>query len=166
MKNYAKTLSIGIVLVLALGFYLQKQSPLVKNEVERPQVEIVQTSMSAELDTDLPPIVASSSTGPEDCFERGVFVDFISATSQLFVSSGTVEWSSNPPLPGFATSTGTKVLRTYYIDPNESPGCYTIKAEQVVNGQPICESVVTIRIKEFASDPCTECAAGPGGPGL
>ena len=157
MKNYAKTLSIGIVLVLALGFYLQKQSPLVKNEVETPQVEILATS-SAESLFALPPIGAIGQYGPEDCFDRDNFVDFASLTTQRYVQNGhTVEWTSTPTLPGFNTNTGHLINRTYYFSPTVPPGCYLIRAEEIGPLGPVDSEEVMIRIKAFSSENCELC---------
>ena len=165
MKNYAKTLSIGIVLVLALGFYLQKQSPLVKNEVETPQVEILATS-SAESLFALPPIGAIGQYGPEDCFDRDNFVDFASLTTQRYVQNGhTVEWTSTPTLPGFNTNTGHLINRTYYFSPTVPPGCYLITAMELEGIDVVDVKEVMIRIKAFPSETCEPCEAPGGGGG-
>ena len=166
MKNYAKTLSIGIVLVLALGFYLQKQSPLVKNEVETPQVEFLATS-SAESLFALPPIGAVGVNGPQDCFDRGTFVDFMSLPSVMQVPADhEVRWRSTPSLPGLNTSSGINILNTYYIPSWITPGCYLVTAEEFdENDDFVDDSSVMIRIKFSPSDPCEVCDIPPGGGG-
>ena len=166
MKNYAKTLSIGIVLVLALGFYLQKQSPLVKNEVEIPQVEILATS-SAETLMTFPPIGAVGPSGPQDCFDKGTFVDFMSLPFVMQVPADhEVKWESIPALPGLNTSSGINILNTYYIPSWVTPGCYLITATEVNDlNDPQGSSSVMIRIKASPSDPCEVCDIPPGGGG-
>lgn len=161
-----KTLSIGTVLVLALGFYAFMPSPSVKNEVEKPQVEILATS-SAESMFALPPIGAVGPSGPQDCFDRDSFVDFMWLTPPTQVPQGhEVRWSSTPQLPGLTPNTGVNILNTYYIPSWVTPGCYLITAEELNgSGVVVGQSSVMIRIKAFPSDPCEPCEGAPGGGG-
>jgi hypothetical protein len=115
----------------------------------------------------LPPIGAVGPSGPQDCFDRDSFVDFMSLTTQRNVQSGhSVEWTSTPTIPGFDGNTGTLIMNTHYFSPTFPPGCYLISAEER-NGDNefVGESSVMIRIKAFPSDPCEPCEGAPGGGG-
>lgn len=166
MKINFKTLSIGTVLVLAMGFYAFAPSPSLKKEVEKPQVEILATS-SAESLFAFPPIGAVGPNGPQDCFDKDAFVDFMWLTPPTQVPQGhEVRWSSTPQLPGLTPNTGVNILNTYYIPSWVTPGCYLITAEER-NGSGVVVDVksVMIRIKAFPSDPCEPCDGAPGGGG-
>ena len=163
MKQKKNLLMIGIVLVLAIGFYAMPTSQFIDNELETAPIEVIATSMAEDMSCDMPPLVATNQYGPQDCFDLGEYVDFISATSQLYVS-GNIQWSSTPTLPGFDGLGNNRVLKTYYLNPfGVDPGCYTIKATSTVF--PLCFEEVTIRVKAFSTDPCTSCTGGETGPG-
>lgn len=165
MKINFKTLSIGTVLVLAMGFYAFAPSPSLKKEVEKPQVEILATS-SAESLFALPPIGAVGPSGPQDCFDKGTFVDFMWLTPPTQVPQGhEVRWSSTPQLPGLTPNTGVNILNTYYIPSWVTPGCYLITAEEWNSNGLVDFKSVMIRIKAFPSDPCEPCDGAPGGGG-
>ena len=75
----------------------------------------------------MPPLVAVGTNGPEDCFLRGTFIDFQDILGPSYLPAGTqIVWTSD--LPGFNTTTGNRILRTYYVPPTLDPGCYTVTA--------------------------------------
>ncbi|GEM_PF-3922261 len=163
MKRIKMYLLSVSALPLLLLFFLR---PSV--ELERSDLNVMST-LEVFGDPCTEPIIAEAGSGPETCFVRGTFVYFYNISGPSNVTGASWGWSSTPALSGFDTNTGIKILRSYYIPPTTTPGCYRIKLIDESLGQPCGPDIdrfVTIRILANASDPCTECdlIGGPGGP--